>query len=83
MGRGSSARDSGSKRKSALDLSVQDASAALPQNCQTTIRILDFSYAAVNVTLVTDKSCRNKELAPDEKDGKKKDEKKKDEKKLR
>jgi hypothetical protein len=24
------------KRKSALDFSVQDASAALPQNCQTT-----------------------------------------------
>jgi hypothetical protein len=26
------------ERKSALDLSVQDASAALPQNCQTTRR---------------------------------------------
>jgi hypothetical protein len=41
------------KRKSALDFSVQDASAALPQNCQTTKWILKFTSFSVNVTLVT------------------------------
>ena len=40
------------KEKSALDLSVQDASAALPQNCQTTIWIVGFALSSVNVTLV-------------------------------
>ena len=40
------------KRKSALDLSVQDASAALPQNCQTTRWILRTFSFRVNVTLV-------------------------------
>jgi hypothetical protein len=40
------------KRKSALDFSVQDASAALPQNCQTTKWILGFPSFCVNVTLV-------------------------------
>jgi hypothetical protein len=41
------------KGKSALDFSVQDASAALPQNCQTTKWILDFASLCVNITLVT------------------------------
>jgi hypothetical protein len=39
-------------RKSALDFSVQDASAALPQNCQTTRWILRTFSFGVNVTLV-------------------------------
>jgi hypothetical protein len=39
-------------RKSALDHKVQDASAALPQNCQTTIWILESASICVNVTLV-------------------------------
>ncbi len=41
------------KKKSVLDFSVQDASAALPQNCQTTKWILKSSCRGVNVTLVT------------------------------
>ena len=41
------------KRKSALDFSVQDASAALPQNCQTTIWMVEFRTMSVNVTSVT------------------------------
>ena len=41
-----------SKRKSVLDFSVQDASAALPQNCQTTSWILRGPLFCVNVTLV-------------------------------
>jgi hypothetical protein len=39
--------------KSALDFSVKDASAALPQNCQTTKWILSGPPFCVNVTLVT------------------------------
>jgi len=54
-GRGSNSRlrtrDSGLK-KSALDFSVQDASAALPQNCQTTIWMVESPPFSVNVTLV-------------------------------
>jgi hypothetical protein len=42
------------KGKSALTFSVQDASAALPQNCQTTNWIVDVYYSCVNVTLVTE-----------------------------
>jgi hypothetical protein len=38
--------------KSALDFSVKDASAALPQNCQTTKWILVNYSFGVNVTLV-------------------------------
>jgi hypothetical protein len=38
--------------KSAPDFSVQDASAALPQNCQTTKWILLNDPFGVNVTLV-------------------------------
>ena len=41
------------KGKSALTFSVQDASAALPQNCQTTNWIVDVYYSCVNVTSVT------------------------------
>jgi hypothetical protein len=41
-----------SKLKSALDFSVKDASAALPQNCQTTEWILRNYSFCVNVTLV-------------------------------
>jgi hypothetical protein len=44
MGRG--------QKKSAPNFSVQDASAALPQNCQTTKWILMNSSFCVNVTLV-------------------------------
>jgi hypothetical protein len=40
-------------KKNALNLSVQDASAALPQNCQTTKWILGPPLIGVNVTLVT------------------------------
>jgi hypothetical protein len=40
------------KQESALDFSVQDASAALPQNCQTTIWILELAPIPVNVTSV-------------------------------
>jgi hypothetical protein len=40
------------KGKSVLDLSAQDASAALPQNCQTTRWILRPPARGVNVTLV-------------------------------
>src|ERR1700688_3308768 len=40
------------EKKSALDFSVQDASAALPQNCQTTRWILRTFSFRVNVTLV-------------------------------
>ena len=54
MERGHNGPVSGSKRKSALDFSVQDASAALPQNCQTTIWIVGFLPTGVNVTLVMD-----------------------------
>ena len=39
-------------QKSALNFSVQDASAALPQNCQTTKAILKNGRWSVNVTLV-------------------------------
>ena len=46
--------------KSALNFSVQDASAALPQNCQTTRWILGPPHVAVNVTLVTRERCRFK-----------------------
>src|SRR5580692_10941105 len=38
--------------KSALNFSVQDASAALPQNCQTTNWIVGAPYRGVNVTSV-------------------------------
>jgi hypothetical protein len=38
--------------KSAPDLSVRDASAALPQNCQTTKWIVEAPLFCVNVTLV-------------------------------
>jgi len=41
-----------SNKKSAPNFSVQDASAALPQNCQTTKWILKNTPFAVNVTLV-------------------------------
>src|ERR1700722_16139868 len=41
------------KIKSALDFSVKDASAAPPQNCQTTKWILSAPPFRVNVTLVT------------------------------
>jgi len=40
------------KLKGVLSFSVQDASAALPQNCQTTIRILGCRRRGVNVTSV-------------------------------
>jgi hypothetical protein len=40
------------QKKSVLDFSVQDASAALPQNCQTTKWILESASICVNVTLV-------------------------------
>jgi hypothetical protein len=40
-------------KKSVLNFSVQDASAALPQNCQTTKWILGAPLVSVNVTLVT------------------------------
>jgi len=40
------------KRKSALTFSVQDASAALPQNCQTTNWMVEGHHSCVNVTLV-------------------------------
>jgi hypothetical protein len=40
-------------KKSVLNFSVQDASAALPQNCQTTKWILGVLLVGVNVTLVT------------------------------
>ena len=38
------------KQKSALDFSVQDASAALPQNCHTTMWIVGLRPIRVNVT---------------------------------
>jgi hypothetical protein len=41
-------------KKSALDFSVKDAPAALPQNCQTTKWILRNYSFCVNVTLVTE-----------------------------
>ena len=52
--RGQEPTDQGSRenKESALDFSVQDASAALPQNCQTTIWIVGFASGRVNVTLV-------------------------------
>jgi hypothetical protein len=40
------------ERESALDFSVQDASAALPQNCRTTRWIVGSALCCVNVTLV-------------------------------
>jgi hypothetical protein len=40
-------------KKSALDFSVKDAPAALPQNCQTTSWIVEAAPGGVNVTLVT------------------------------
>jgi hypothetical protein len=40
------------ERESALDFSVQDASAALPQNCRTTRWIVGSALFCVNVTLV-------------------------------
>jgi hypothetical protein len=40
-------------KKRRLNLSVQDASAALPQNCQTTMVILRLASESVNVTSVT------------------------------
>jgi hypothetical protein len=42
----------GQKFKGVQNLSVQDASAALPQNCQTTIRIVGSKRWGVNVTSV-------------------------------
>jgi hypothetical protein len=45
-------RECSAKRKSALTFSVQDASAALPQNCQTTNWIVEACHFCVNVTLV-------------------------------
>ena len=45
-------QDSGLNKKSALDFSVKDASAALPQNCQTTNWIVESASYSVNVTLV-------------------------------
>ena len=52
--RGQEPTDQGSRenKESALDFSVQDASAALPQNCQTTNWIVGFASDRVNVTLV-------------------------------
>jgi hypothetical protein len=44
---------SSAKVKSALSVSAQDASAALPQNCQTTNWMVGPPRFAVNVTLVT------------------------------
>jgi hypothetical protein len=41
------------QEKSAPNFSVQDASAALPQNCQTTKWIVGAPLLGVNVTLVT------------------------------
>jgi hypothetical protein len=43
----------GPVKKNVLNFSVQDASAALPQNCQTTKWILGVPLIGVNVTLVT------------------------------
>src|SRR5215472_782289 len=40
------------KWKKRPDFSVEDASAALPQNCQTTRGIVEFPQFPVNVTLV-------------------------------
>ena len=40
-------------KKSALNFSVQDATAALPQNCQTTRWIVERGPEPVNVTEVT------------------------------
>jgi len=40
------------KLKGVQNFSVQDASAALPQNCQTTIRILGCGGRGVNITSV-------------------------------
>src|SRR5579864_7550178 len=39
-------------KKSVPDLTVQDASAALPQNCQTTLPIIGSTLFSVNITLV-------------------------------
>ena len=52
--RGQEPTDQGPRenKESALDFSVQDASAALPRNCQTTIWIVGFASDRVNVTLV-------------------------------
>jgi hypothetical protein len=44
--------ETSTKGKSALTFSVQDASAALPQNCQTTNWIVEVHHSCVNVTLV-------------------------------
>ena len=44
--------ETSAKRKSALTFSVQDASAALPQNCQTTSWMVEARHSCVNVTLV-------------------------------
>jgi hypothetical protein len=44
-------------KKSALDFSVKDAPAALPQNCQTTKWILRNYSFRVNVTLVMEIFC--------------------------
>lgn len=41
-----------SKNKSVLNLSAQDAPAALPQNCQTLEGIVGESRSAVNITEV-------------------------------
>ena len=49
---------SGGKQKSALDFSVQYASAALPRNCQTTNWILGGRPIGVNVTLVMGLAAR-------------------------
>jgi hypothetical protein len=41
------------QNKNVLKFSLQDASAALPQNCQTTKWIVGVLLVGVNVTLVT------------------------------
>ena len=45
-------KDRAGNKKAPWDFSVQDASAALPQNCQTTKWILENRLLGVNVTLV-------------------------------
>src|SRR5436305_3887949 len=51
-GQKSGAAETEAKLKGVQNFSVQDASAALPQNCQTTIRILGCRRRGVNVTSV-------------------------------
>jgi hypothetical protein len=55
-------------KKSVLNFSVQDASAALPQNCQTTKWILGVPLIGVNVTLVTREKVPVKGIVARERD---------------